>query len=90
MLRRRGGPAVFLGRWTAWLSRMHYPTFLVWNAFGGITWGITFALVAYFAGEPYQKVASSIGEGAAVVVAVLVVAVLLVWRIRRSRRDRAG
>lgn len=100
MLRRRGGPAVFLGRWTAFfravmpgiagLSRMRYPTFLVWNALGGTTWGITFSLVGYFAGASYQKVASNIGEGAAVVVALLVVAGLVVWRVRRSRRERAG
>jgi membrane-associated protein len=99
MLARRGGPAVFLGRWTAFfravmpgiagLSQMHYPTFLFWNALGGITWGVTFSLVGYFAGASYQKVASTIGEGAAVVVAVLVVAGLIAWRIRRSRQERA-
>jgi membrane protein DedA with SNARE-associated domain len=97
-LRRRGGPAVFLGRWTAFFravmpglagfSRMRYRTFLCWNALGGIAWGITYSLVGYFAGASYEKVASIIGEGAAVVVAVLVVVGLVVWRIRRKRRDR--
>jgi membrane protein DedA with SNARE-associated domain len=99
MLAHRGGPAVFLARWTAFfravmpgiagLSGMRYPTFLLWNALGGITWGITFSLVGYFAGASYEKVASSIGEGAAVVVAVLVVVALVVWRVRKSRRERA-
>lgn len=99
LLRRRGGPAVFLGRWTAFfravmpglagLSKMHYPTFLFWNALGGISWGITFCLVGYFAGASYQKVASSIGEGAAVVVAVVVIVGLVVWRVRRRRRKQA-
>jgi membrane-associated protein len=97
-LRRRGGPAVFLGRWTAFLrammpgiaglSRMRYPVFLLWNALGGITWGITFCLVGYFAGASYDKVASSIGKGAAVVVAVLVIIGLVVWRVRVRRRER--
>src|SRR6476469_7125323 len=69
-LRRRGGPAVFLGRWTAFfravvpgiagLSRMRYRVFVFWNALGGITWGITFSLVGYFAGASYAKVASRI------------------------------
>lgn len=99
MLARRGGPAVFLGRWTAFfravmpgiagLSRMRYPRFLLWNALGGIGWGVTFSLVGYFAGASYEKVASRIGEGAAVVVAAGVVAAVLVWRVRRHRREQA-
>lgn len=97
MLRRRGGPAVFLGRWTAFframmpgiagLSRMHYPVFLVWNALGGIAWGVTFSLVGYFAGASYAKVASTIGKGAAVVVVLLVIAGLVVWHVRRKRHE---
>ena len=96
-LRRRGGPAVFLGRWTAFfravvpgiagLSRMRYRVFLFWNALGGITWGITFSLVGYFAGASYAKVASTIGKGAAVVVAVLVITGFVVWRLRRRRHE---
>jgi membrane protein DedA with SNARE-associated domain len=99
MLRRRGGPAVFLARWTAFfravmpgiagLSRMRYRTFLLWNAAGGLAWGVTFSLVGYFAGASYQKVASAIGEGAAVVVAVLVIAGLVVWLLRRKRHREA-
>lgn len=96
MLRRHGGPAVFVARWTAFfravmpgiagLSQMRYRTFLLWNALGGIAWGITFSLVGYFAGASYQKVASVIGEGTVVVVAVLVIAGLIVWHVRRKRR----
>src|SRR3954447_12519578 len=98
MLRRRGGPAVFLGRWTAFfravmpgiagLSHMRYRVFLVWNALGGLAWGVTFSLVGYFAGASYEKVASSIGKGSAVVVAVLVVAALLAWGVRRRRSEQ--
>ncbi|GAB7007331.1 VTT domain-containing protein [Nocardioides sp. AN3] len=100
MLRRRGGPAVFLARWTAFfravmpglagLSQMRYRTFLPWNALGGLTWGITFCLVGYFAGASYEKVASTIGKGAAVVVALVVIAGLVVWRVRKGRRERAA
>jgi membrane-associated protein len=99
MLRRRGGPAVFVGRWTAFfravmpgiagLSGMRYRVFLLWNALGGIAWGITFSLVGYFAGASYEKVASAIGKGTAVVVGVLVIVALVVWRVRRRRRERA-
>lgn len=99
MLRRRGGPTVFLGRWTAFfravmpgiagLSQMRYRVFLFWNALGAIAWGTTFCLVGFFAGASYEKVASTIGESAAVVVAVLVIAGLVLWRVRHQRRRAA-
>jgi membrane-associated protein len=98
MLRHRGGPAVFLGRWTAFfravmpgiagLSQMRYRVFLFWNALGGIAWGVTFSLVGYFAGNSYAKVASTIGKGSAIVVALLVVTALVGWRVRGKRNDR--
>jgi membrane protein DedA with SNARE-associated domain len=99
MLRRRGGPAVFLGRWTAFfravmpgiagLSRMRYRVFLFWNALGGIAWGVTFSLVGYFAGASYTRVASIIGKGSVIVVALLVISGLVLWRVRRKRGDGA-
>ena len=98
MLREKGGPAVFLGRFTAFLravmpglaglSEMHYRRFLLWNALGGLTWGVGFCLVGYFAGASYETVAGKIGTGAAVVIGVIVVAALLVWHLRRRKRER--
>ena len=51
---RHGPKAVFLGRWvaglriaSAWLAgmlRMRWPTFLFWNALGGICWATSIAL----------------------------------------------
>ena len=99
-LRERGGSAVFLGRWTAFLravmpglagvSRMPYRRFIAWNALGGIAWGTTFCLVGYLAGNSYQAVASRIGTGGALVTAAVVVAALVGWRVRRRRRERAA
>jgi membrane protein DedA with SNARE-associated domain len=99
MLRRRGGPAVFLGRFTAFLravmpglaglSVMQYRKFLIWNALGGLCWGVTFSLVGYFAGASYETVASRIGTGAAITFGVLVVGGLAALHIRRKRRERA-
>jgi len=66
---------------------MRYPVFLVWNALGGITWGITFCLVGYFAGASYEKVATTIGKGTAVVVTT-VIAATVAWGVRRKRRER--
>jgi membrane-associated protein len=99
MLRHRGGPAIFLGRWTAFfravmpglagLSQMRYRVFLFWNALGGIAWGVTFSLVGYFAGASYTRVASTIGQGSAIVFALLAVTGLVLLLVRRKRKDRA-
>jgi membrane-associated protein len=96
-LRERGGPAVFLGRFTAFLravvpglaglSRMPYPKFLVWNALGGLAWGVGFCLVGYFAGASYEEVASVIGRGTAIVVVVIVVGALVWLHFRRRGRE---
>jgi membrane protein DedA with SNARE-associated domain len=99
-LRERGGSAVFLGRWTAFLravmpglagvSRMPYRRFIVWNALGGIAWGTTFALVGYLAGNSYEVVAQRIGVGGAVATVVVVVVGLVIWHLRRRRNARAA
>jgi membrane protein DedA with SNARE-associated domain len=99
-LRERGGSAVFLGRWTAFLravmpglagvSRMPYRRFIVWNALGGLAWGTTFCLVGYLAGNSYEAVASRIGTGGALVTAAVVVGAIVVWHVRRRRREADG
>ncbi len=100
-LGRRGGTAVFLSRWTAFLravmpalagmSRMHYPTFLAWNAAGGIAWGSVVVTAGYLAGQSYARVETWLGRGAAVVVAVVVVVALVIWQKRRhGAGDGAG
>ena len=96
LISRHGGPAVFLGRWVALaralvpgvsgMSGMHYPTFFAFNAIGGITWGATFVLVGYAAGNAYASVAAKIGLYALIVVAVVVAAVVAWMLVRRRRR----
>lgn len=100
MLRERGGPAVFVGRFTALLravmpglaglSRMRYGKFLLWNALGGLVWGVGFTLVGYFAGASYEKVASTIGRSSAIVLGLLVLALLVAWQVRRRRARRSS
>jgi membrane protein DedA with SNARE-associated domain len=99
LLERRGGPAVFLGRFTAvfravipgaaGLSAMRYRTFLFWNALGGLCWGVAFTLAGYGAGRSYERVISAAGTASTSIVALLtlVVAGFLVWRWVRGRRD---
>lgn len=97
MLANRGGVAVFLGRWVAFfravmpalagMSGMRYPTFLAWNAAGGIAWGATVVSLGYAAGTSYGRVEKWLGQGAAVAVAAIVVVGLIVWRVRRHLAD---
>lgn len=99
-LARRGGMAVFLGRWTAFLravmpalagsAKMPYGRFLAFNAAGGVLWGVAVVLAGYFAGESFTRVESVLGKASAVVLAVVVVAVLAVWLIRKRRSEAAA
>ena len=97
-LRRRGGAAVFLGRFVAFFravmpalagtARMSYLRFLAFNAAGGLLWGVGFTLVGYLAGNSYKAVEKSVGRIAALVVLALVLAGLVVWRVHAHRRER--
>jgi membrane-associated protein len=97
-LRRRGGAAVFLGRFVAFfravmpalagISRMHYPRFLAFNAAGGLTWGVGFVLLGYVAGNSYETVAKTVGRDITAVVVVVAIVGAVVWRIRSARRKR--
>src|SRR4051794_14248105 len=93
---RHGPKAVFLGRWitglritSAWLAgvnRMSWPTFLFWNALGGICWAASVALVAYYLGRGAERVFNAAGLGGA---ALVIVGAIVVWLTLR-RRERAG
>jgi membrane-associated protein len=93
---RHGPKAVFLGRWvsglriaSAWLAGingMHWPTFLFWNALGGICWAASVGLAVYFAGHVAEDVIKVAGPVAGGLVVVGFVGFLL-WRHRRSRRE---
>ena len=99
ILARRGGPAVFLGRFVAFLravmpflagsAHMRYRRFLAYNAAGGLVWGIGIVLLGYLAGNSYARIEKTFGRAAALTVAALVVIGLIVWRIRRHRHERA-
>ena len=93
---RHGPKAVFFARWialvrfaAAWLAginRMPFRQFFFWNALGGITWGITYGLVGYYAGEAGAGVLTKFGiAGAIVLVVMFVGAGVVVW-LRERRR----
>ena len=101
-LRERGGRAVVLGRFTAFLrammpalagaSRMSYRRFLVFNVLGGLLWGAGVTLLGYFAGSSINQVAATLGHTSAALLIIAAVAGILTWhhRRRRSRRNTGG
>jgi membrane protein DedA with SNARE-associated domain len=80
---RHGARAVFFARWialvrfaAAWLAginEMRFRQFFFWNALGGLSWGVTYGLVGYFAGAAAANAITSFGIYAAVGLALLVV-----------------
>lgn len=94
-LRRKGGPTVLLGRFTAFMravtpalcgiSRMPYRRFLPWNALGGLVWGVGVVVLGYVAGTSYHLVERWLGGVGAVLLVVFAVIVFVVWR--RSRES---
>lgn len=92
-----GPKAVFLARWLpglrvigAWLAGTHgmrWPTFLLWNALGGIAWAVTIGLLAYTLGHAAAGLFTMFGYAGVAVVATGAV-LAFVWH-RRRRRSRA-
>ncbi len=79
-LRSKGGRAVVMGRFTAFLravmpglagaSRMPYRRFLVFNVVGGVLWGTVCVLLGFFLAHSISRVTQYLGvtSGAIVVV----------------------
>lgn len=93
-IRRLGGKAVFVGRFTAALralvpgmagmAHMPYRRFLPWNVLGGASWASAFVVLGYLAGSQYHRVeqyANYIGLG-------LLAAVVGFFVIRHRRAAR--
>ncbi len=97
-LKRRGGIAVFVARFTAFLraavpglagmSAMPYRVFFPANAAGGIVWGTAFCLLGYFVGNAYTRVEHASGLASDILLG-LIALVIVVLTIRRRRREKA-
>lgn len=100
LINRLGGRAVFTGRWTAVLralvpslcgtAKMHYRTFLLWNALGGVTWATAFILIGYLAGTAWQRVEGYVNSAGYVLFGVIIVGAIgfALWsRRRQSKKD---
>jgi membrane protein DedA with SNARE-associated domain len=93
---RHGAKAVFFGRfvlglrvWASWLAgatRMHWRSFVLWNALGGICWATAVGLIIYFLGSSASGALETFGiYGLAAAVVALVSFVML--HRRAQRRD---
>jgi len=102
-LAERGGPAVFFGRFTAALralipglagmAGLHYRTFAVYNAAGGLLWASGFVLLGYVAGTGWRQVEQVAKRASLLLLLALVAIGLLVvvvrWLTRHPDRVRA-
>ncbi|HEX4472753.1 MAG TPA: DedA family protein [Nocardioides sp.] len=94
-LRRRGGRAVVMGRFTAFLravmpglagaSRMEYRRFLVFNLIGGVLWGTACVLLGFFAAHSIGTITHALGITSGVI--GVFIAVGLVWAWHRRSQD---
>ena len=104
LLRRHGGKAVLIARFTAFLravmpgiagmAKLRYRTFLAWNAAGAVVWAGGLTLLGNAAGDSYSTIEAWTGRGSILLAVVVVLAVLavLIRRRRRTpdRREPAG
>ena len=99
VLSKRGGAAVFLGRFIA-VARAIMPaaagaagvrlgTFAVYNVIGGLLWGVGYCLLGYLAGSAYAVVEQRVGTGLAIAIGAIVVIAVAIWAIRRHRAQPA-
>jgi membrane protein DedA with SNARE-associated domain len=102
-LARRGGAAVFLGRFVAFFratmpalagtAGMRYPKFLAFNAAGGLVWGTAVVLLGYLAGNSYATIEKTFGRATVLIALAAVVIAVVIWRVRRHatrRTDQSG
>ena len=99
LLERRGGPAVFIGRFVtfaravvpglAGMSGLRYRTFLFYNALGGLLWGVGYTMLGYLVGRSFTRIVSDLSTASLVVIGAAVLAVI-VFVLLRKRARRHG
>lgn len=93
---RHGPKAVYFGRfilglrvWASWLAgatRMHWRSFVVWNALGGVSWACAIGLLAYFLGNSAGNVIETFGIFGLVAAVIAVVSTVVLHRRAHRRR----
>ncbi|HEX8073386.1 MAG TPA: VTT domain-containing protein [Thermoleophilaceae bacterium] len=82
------GPAAvfFAPMWLAGIHRMHWPSFLVWNALASVAWTLVAALGGYLVGPAIADIL----EDTTLVVVGVAVAILVGAALYRRRRRARG
>jgi membrane protein DedA with SNARE-associated domain len=98
--RLHGPKAVFFGRfllglrvWASWLAgatRMHWRSFVLWNALGGITWATAIGLIGYFLGHSAGNAIETFGLFGLAAVLLAIGSGLFVHRRHRLRQPAGG
>jgi membrane protein DedA with SNARE-associated domain len=70
------------------MTRMHWLTFALANAFGAVLWALAIGSLGYFVGEGVERVLGNVrhAEEAVLAAAILAVATYALWRRLRARR----
>ena len=94
-VRKRGGRAVFFGRFVGVLRALvpaiagsagiPYGRFLAFNAAGGIIWASAFVLLGYAAGSSYQVAERWAGRATAVLAALVILGLAIAFAARWVR-----
>jgi membrane protein DedA with SNARE-associated domain len=98
---KHGPKAVFFGRfvlglrvWASWLAgatRMHWASFVLWNALGGILWATGIGLLAYFLGQSAGNAIETFGLfGLAAVAIAIATGVIVHKRHKKGLADAAN
>src|SRR5205823_14108065 len=99
---RHGGKTVFFGRfvtilriWSAFLAgmhHMHWRSFLVYNAAGGVLWATIYGTLGYIAGRIFhdnfaqiERLARTLGWISGGGILVVVIIIFLIVRVRLNR-----
>jgi membrane protein DedA with SNARE-associated domain len=95
-----GPKAVFFGRfllglrvWASWLAgatRMHWRSFVLWNALGGICWATAIGLIAYFLGNSAGGAIETFGLYGLAAVLVGGLSAFFLHRRHRKRKPADG
>ncbi len=94
---KHGGKVVFFGRfvtvlraWAAFLAgtnQMRWPSFLLFNALGGIVWASLVGLGGYFLGDNIHRLTGPVGIGTAVLAGLISIAFLLFLHRHQHRLE---
>ena len=97
LFQKHGNKVVFFGRfvavlraWAAFLAgtnRMRWPSFLLFNALGGIVWATIYGLGGYFLGNRINQIRGPVGIVAIVLAAIILIAFFIFLRRNEKRLE---